>query len=152
MIHFKRSLTIDAAPEAVWAVLSRFMHIDEFAPFITSVDALTEGENGVGSKRRNHFENGTSLVEEVIAWDPPHGFKVELSDMAAMPLHEARSGVYIEPLGERSTVTWTMEYRVKHGLFGWVLGQTVMKMMMKSIIIRNLKGLADKVRARQAAS
>jgi ligand-binding SRPBCC domain-containing protein len=53
MIHHERSLTIDAAPDAVWAVLSRYMHIDEFAPQITSVDALTDGEAGVGSKRRN---------------------------------------------------------------------------------------------------
>ena len=113
MIHFQRTHTIDATPEEVWAVLGRYMHVDEFAPLITSVDALTEGEDGLGSKRRNHFQNGTSVVEEVTEWKPGLGFTVELSDMAAMPLHEASSQVSIAPSAGRSSVTWTFDYRVK---------------------------------------
>lgn len=145
MIHFQRSHVIDASPEAVWAVLGRYMHVDEFAPQITSVEALTTGDDGVGSKRRNHFQNGTSLVEEVIAWNPNQGFKVELSDMAAMPLHAAQSEVFITPVDGRSQVTWTFDYRVKYGPLGWLLGQTLMKMMMGKVIDGNLMGLADKV-------
>ncbi|MCT4609229.1 MAG: SRPBCC family protein [Pelagimonas sp.] len=73
MIHYERSLTIDATPDALWQVLSRYMYIDEFAPQITSADALTDGEVGVGSKRRNNFANGTSVVEEVTTWKPGRG-------------------------------------------------------------------------------
>ncbi|MEO1681540.1 MAG: SRPBCC family protein [Pseudomonadota bacterium] len=148
MIHFQRSRDIDASPDAVWAVLGRFMHVDEFAPMITSVDALTTGEDGVGSRRRNNFRNGTSLVEEVTAWKPGEGFTVDLSDMAAMPLHEARSQVSITPNGGRSNVTWTFDYRVKYGPLGWLMGQTMMKLMMGKIIDGNLKGLEDKVMSR----
>jgi hypothetical protein len=68
-----RTLEIDATPDAIWAEIGRFMQIDEFAPFVTSVDALTAGENGIGSKRLNHFDNGTSMVEEVTQWRPNHG-------------------------------------------------------------------------------
>lgn len=152
MIHFQRTHTIDASPEAVWAVLGRFMHIDDFAPLITSVDALTDGEDGLGSKRRNIFENGTSLVEKVIAWVPNQGFTVELSDMAAMPLHEARSEVSIEPNGKSSTVKWTFDYRVKYGPLGWLLGQTMIKMMMGKIIDGNLNGLAEMVYSNQSSA
>lgn len=147
MIHHERSLTIDAAPDAVWAVLSRYMHIDEFAPEITSVDALTKGDVGIGSKRRNHFANGTSLVEEVTKWQPGTGYTVELSDMAAMPLKQASSEIRISPTGGRSKVTWTFDFRVKYGPLGWLLGQSLMKMMMGKIIDANLKGLSDKARA-----
>ncbi|WP_120632780.1 SRPBCC family protein [Ruegeria sp. EL01] len=147
MIHHERSLTIDATQDAVWAVLSRFMHIDEFAPQITSVEALTDGEVGIGSKRRNHFANGTSLVEEVTGWSPGAGYTVQLSDMAAMPLHEASSEIRIARTGGKSKVTWTFDYRVKYGPLGWLMGQTMMKMMMDKIIDANLHGLADKVRA-----
>ena len=147
MIHFERSLTIDAAPDAVWAVLSRFMHIDEFAPEIVSVDALTSSEVGLGSKRRNHFKNGTSLVEDVTSWRPGEGYTVKLSDMAAMPLHVASSDVHIAAKGGGSVVTWIFDYRVKYGPLGWLMGQTLMKMMMGKIIDANLKGLADKANA-----
>ena len=147
MIHFQRSLTIDAVPDAVWAVLSRYMRIDEFAPQITSVDALTSGEVGLGSKRRNHFENGTSVVEEVTEWKPSAGYTVRLSDMAAMPLHEASSDIRITPMGGRSKVTWTFDYRVKYGPIGWLMGQTLMIMMMGKIIDANLQGLSKKTLA-----
>ncbi len=136
---------------SLWAVLGRFMHIDEFAPQISSVDALTTGKDGLGSKRRNHFANGTSLVEEVTEWKPGEEFTVELSDMAAMPLHEARSEARILPTGGRSKVTWTFDYRVKYGPLGWLMGQTLMKMMMGKIIDGNLKGLEEKVLSRQNA-
>ena len=144
MIHFERNLTIDATPDAIWAVLERFMHIDEFAPEIDSVDALTSGDVALGSKRRNHFKNGTSLVEEVTSWRPGEGYTIELSDMAAMPLHEASSDIRISALGESSKVTWTFDYRVKYGPLGWLMGQTMMKMMMGKIIDANLKGLDRK--------
>jgi len=150
MIHFHRIRTINATPDAVWAVLGRFMHIDEFAPLINTVDALTDGDDGVGSKRCNHFADGTSVVEEVTGWEANHKYRVRLSEMATMPLHEAHAEISVEPIdGERSTVIWTFEYRVKYGPFGWLLGQTMMKMMMGKILDANLKGLADKVGTNQ---
>lgn len=150
MIHIQRTCTIDAPPEAVWAVLGRYMHVDEFSPLITSVDALTDGEDGLGSKRRNHFENGTSLVEEVTVWEPNKCLTVRLSDMAGTPLRDAYAPTTIEPLGgNRSKVTWGLDIQVKYGPLGWLMGQTMMRMMMGKIIAGNLKGLDDKVRSNQ---
>lgn len=145
MIHFERSLTLDASPDAVWEVLSRYMQIDAFAPQITSVEALTTGEPGPGAKRRNHFANGTSLVETVTDWRPGKGYSVELSDMAAMPLSAAQSDIRIAAVGGRTRVTWTFDYRVKYGVLGWLMGQTLMKMMMGKVIDGNLQGLASVV-------
>ncbi len=147
MIHFERALDIDATPDALWSVVGRFMHIDEFAPLVASVDALTEGEDRVGSKRRCNFDDGTSVVEEVTTWEPNRRYRVRLSEMAAMPLHEAFAEVSVEPLDSGGArVTWGMDYRVKYGPVGWLLGQTMMKLMMGKILDGNLKGLSDRVR------
>lgn len=148
MIHHERHLEIDARPETLWAVLGRFMHIDELAPAVTSVDALTQGADGVGSKRRCHFENGTSLVEEVTSWTENKGYSVRLSEMDAMPLTEAHAAIAIEPLlGHRARVVWSMDYRVKYGPLGWLMGQTLMKMMMGRVLDDNLEALAEKVQS-----
>ena len=126
------------------------MHINEFAPLIDSVDALTEGEVGIGSKRRNHFSNGSSLVEEITGWEAGHKYRVRLSEMSSMPVNEMYADVSVEPLDNgRSRVTWGMDYRVKYGPFGWLLGQTMMKLMMGKILDGNLKGLADKIKSNQ---
>jgi carbon monoxide dehydrogenase subunit G len=62
-------------------------------------------------------------------------------------LKEASSEIRITPTGGRSKVTWTFDYRVKYGPLGWLMGQSLMKMMMGRIIDANLQGLSDKVRA-----
>ncbi len=150
-MYLERKLTIDATPDAVWAVLGQFMHIDRFAPQIVSVEALSAGADGLGSKRRNHFANATSVVEEVTAWKPGQGYSVELSEMDKMPLHRARADIEITPVAGRSSVTWSFDFRVKFGPLGWLLGQTMMKMMMGKIIDANLAGLAETIRKDQSA-
>lgn len=153
MIHGERSIEIDAPPEAVWTELARYMHIDEFAPQITSVDALSDGEDGVGSKRRNHFDNGGSMVEEVTDWRPDRGYTVQSSEFGSMPLHEMTADISIEPVGDgRSKVTWGTNFRPKYGPVGWLMGQTVMKRMMGGVIDGNLEALAEKVQADQTAN
>ncbi len=153
MIHYERTLDIDATPDALWEVIGRFMHIDEFAPLVKAVDALTDGEDGVGSKRRCHFDDGSSVVEVVTEWEANRRYRVRLSEMAAMPLHEAHADISIAPLDSgRTRVTWGMDYRVKYGPFGWILGQTMMKMMMGKILDGNLNGLAHKVRSDRNAT
>ncbi|MCP4601971.1 MAG: SRPBCC family protein [Proteobacteria bacterium] len=154
MLHIERTLEIDATPDAVWAVISRFMHDDEFAPLVTSVDALTQGEDGVGSKRRNHFDNGTSLVEEVIVWEVERRYhRLRLSEMSGAPIREAEADVSIEPTENgRSRVTWGLDFRMKYGPLGWLLGQTMLKMVMGKIVEGNLKGLAERVGSNEAAT
>ncbi len=124
------------------------MNIDEFAPQIKSVDALTDGEDGIGSKRRCVFENGSSVVEEVTEWEANHKYRVRLSEMEGMPLKEMYAEISLESMDNRRTiVTWCIDYQVKYGPFGWLLGQTMMKLMMGKILDGNLKGLANKVRS-----
>ncbi|MEM7033987.1 MAG: SRPBCC family protein [Chloroflexota bacterium] len=154
MIHFERSLKIDATPDDVWAVLGNFMNVDEFAPEIVSVDVLTDGKDGIGSRRRNHFKNGSSLVEEITEWEPTkRRFRLQMSEMGSMPLHEGYSAMSVEPAANGgSKVVWDMDFRVKYGPIGWLMGQTMMKMMMGKIIDGNLQGLADKVTSNQTAT
>jgi len=153
MINRTRSLEINATPEALWDILGRYMHIDEFAPFVKSVDALTDGEDGVGSIRRNNFENGTTMVEEVIEWQPHRSLRVKGSEFGSLPFREVIATVSLSPLGKsRSNAVWTLDFRVKYGPFGWLLGQLVMKRSMGTFLDANLKGLADKARANQTAT
>lgn len=153
MIQNVRTLDIDATPDAVWAVLGRFMHIDEFSPGIKSVDALTEGEDGVGSKRRCHFDNGTSLVEEVTEWEANRRFRVQLSEMGSVPFREAHADLSVGPIDNgRTRVSWGIAFRAKYGPLGWLLGQAMLKPMMGKAIDGNLKGLADKVQTNRISA
>ncbi|NKB67367.1 MAG: DUF1857 family protein [Candidatus Latescibacteria bacterium] len=153
MIHNERTLDVEATPEEVWAVLGRYMHMHEFAPRIESIDALTDGEDGVGSQRRCHFSDGTSVVEEVTAWEPNHRYRLRLVEMGPMPVKEAHATLEVEPLaGGGSRMKMAMDYRMKFGPIGWLMGQTMMKAMMGKIFEGVLNGLMDKVLSNKAPS
>ena len=149
MIHIERHREIDASAEAVWSVVGKYMDVKEFAPFIVEVQALTDGEDGVGSIRKNIFKNGYYFVEEVTEWNPGVGYSIKVTEMPGMPLAAATSDIFITPLGGRSKVTWTFDYKPKYGPFGWIMGQTMIRMMMGKGIDGNLKALAEKVEAEQ---
>ncbi|MCP4308925.1 MAG: SRPBCC family protein, partial [bacterium] len=144
------TLEISDTPEAIWDVISRYMHIDEFAPFVKSVDALTTGEDAVGSKRRNNFTNGTSMVEEVTEWTPNRGYRVQASEFGTLPFREVEAQITLGPLGNgRSKVTWALDFRPKYGPLGWLMGQTIMKISMGKLMDANLKGLSERVAIKQ---
>ena len=67
-------------------------------------------------------------------------------DMDSMLLHEGYFAMAVEPTNNGgSKVIWDMDFRVKFGPVGWLLGQTMMKMMMGKIIDGNLRGWSTRL-------
>jgi len=146
MIYRSKYLELDASLQEIWDVIGRYMFIDEFAPFVKSTDALTSGEDGVGSKRRNNFENGTTMVEEVIIWAPDRQLRVKASEFGTLPFRAVVADISIQPISNaRSKVKWSLEYLPNRGAVGWLMGHTVMKISMGTFLAANLKGLRKKV-------
>jgi len=153
MIHLERNLDMNASPEAIWAEIGRYMEIDDFSPYIVSVDALTDGEDGMGSIRRNNFDNGSSMVEEVIQWTPNKGYRVRSSEFGSNPMTEMTAELAIKPASKgKSKMSWSIDYRMKYGPLGWLMGQIMVKRFMSKVIDTNLKALDDKVQSNQAAA
>lgn len=88
MITTERSIDIEAPADRVWAVLGRFMHIDDFHPRVSKVDVLSDATTGVGASRRCHFKDGTSVIEKVIDWQDGRAYRAELSEFS-LPLNKA---------------------------------------------------------------
>ena len=152
MMHVENNLVIDASPETVWEPLSRYMDVDKFCTGISRVDALTGGEDGVGSKRRNNFPNGSSLIEEVTEWTVNRGYKVRMSEMVGLPMKDTTAFTRLEPVGAKTRVVWGMDYGMKNGPLGWIMGQTMLKFFMGKTITSNLQGLADLVKNNSSAT
>lgn len=87
------------------------------------------------------------MVEEVTEWSEGRSYRVRATDRGAMPLHDMQAGIAVTAAGEGSRVAWSVDYRVKYGPLGWLVGQTLMKGMMREVLDGNLRGLAAKVQA-----
>lgn len=70
MIEVVRSTDVAAPPADVWAVLSDFGAISSWATNVDHSCLLSDQTEGVGAARR--IQTGrTTLVERVVAWEPP---------------------------------------------------------------------------------
>lgn len=152
MITLQHTLDLDASPAQVWSVLGRFMHIDEFHPRVTKVDALTDARTGVGATRRCHFKDGTSAVERVVDWTEGSLYRVQLSEFS-MPLKQLFMALSVAPLAnERARVTMELRFEVKFGPLGWLMGKTMMAGMMGKMMAMVLGGLEARVKSVKTAA
>ncbi|MEO1421473.1 MAG: SRPBCC family protein, partial [Pseudomonadota bacterium] len=110
------------------------------------VEALTTGEDGVGSRRRNFFENGTSITEEVIEWNPNASQRIVGSEFGPIPLRSLVAQIDIIPENtEKTTLQWSLEFKVKYGPVGWLMGQLLMKRAFGTVVAGNLDAVADRI-------
>ena len=145
MITAQRTMEMDASQQQVWGVFGRFMHINEFHPRVTKVDALTEATTGIGAARRCHFKDGTSAVEKVVAWQEGSSYQVQLTEFS-MPLKQLFMSLSVDPIAaNRSRVTMQLRYDVKFGPLGWLMGKTMMANMMGKMMGMVLSGLQKRV-------
>jgi hypothetical protein len=72
---FATSIDISASPERVWSVMSDVERWHEWTASITSVETLTAGPLGVGSKARVRQPKLLPAVFDITIWDPPRSFE-----------------------------------------------------------------------------
>lgn len=74
---------IEAAPEALFAVLADFGGIAEWARFIEHSSLLTEQTSGIGATRRVQMARQT-VVETVTVWDEPRELAYTIDGLPPM--------------------------------------------------------------------
>ncbi len=77
MVAVSNELSVAAAPAEVWALLSAFDRLAEWAEEIDHSSQLTERREGVGTERR--VQVGTNvLLERVIVWESEEALAYEI--------------------------------------------------------------------------
>lgn len=148
MLHVESTRTISADPATVWPALADYMAIDVIAPEVVKVDVLSENSTGLGAKRRCHFPNGTSLVEEAIKWNEGRGYRAAMLEMGKIPFKTAQAEIRLTPTSDGKThVYWCIDYQPKFGPLGWLMGATLMKPQLRKVLNGNLTGLEALVTA-----
>ena len=134
--------TIDASSSKIWTVLSDFSNIQIFHPGVEAVDQLSEVDRGLGAERRCNLYNGSSAVEKITSWDDErHFFTCTVTEMAA-PILDVTARMGVNKIdSHRSEVYLEMNYVPKWGMFGKIIDVLVLRMAMRSVFNKVLKGL-----------
>ncbi|MCP4325733.1 MAG: SRPBCC family protein [Alteromonadales bacterium] len=140
--HCENRLKVNVPAEKVWQALEDYSNIEKFAMTIKSSASVNEISTGLGAKRSCTFNDGSSLVEEIIEYQAGQGYKMDISDHS-MPLKSMQSTMKVTAIDKNSCeIYMSADFVVKGGPFGWVMGQLLMRPVMKGIFKKVMTGLA----------
>jgi len=88
------------------------------------------------------FYDGSSVVEEIVDLQEGKSITMVLSEYS-MPLKSAVAIMKVSPVNENtSELTLSMNFVVKAGPLGWLMGVVLMRPLMKGVFKKVLCGLA----------
>ncbi|HEY8944656.1 MAG TPA: SRPBCC family protein [Polyangiaceae bacterium] len=113
-------------PERVWALLADLEAVQHYNPGVRLATIEGALRTGVGARRSCELLPKGRVVERVTHWEHGRAVGLEL-EIHDWPVDFMRWVTRIEPRGEGTRITQSLEYQVKFGPFGWLLNRMVMK-------------------------
>ncbi|SFC56560.1 SRPBCC family protein [Pseudoalteromonas denitrificans] len=140
--HCANTLKVNVSAEKIWQVLEDYSGIEKFAMTIKSSASVNDISSGLGAKRSCTFNDGSSLVEEIIEYQIGQGYKMDISNHS-MPLKSMQAEMKVNAIDANSSeIYMSADFVVKGGPLGWVMGQLLMRPVMKGIFKKVMTGLA----------
>lgn len=138
--HINEEMRVNLPAGKVWAVLDDFGGIERYAPTIKRSPILTEKATGLGAKRRCEFYSGGSLREEIVDYRDGQSMTLELSEHG-MPVKSMVSTIKVARVdAETSDVSMSLDYVMKGGPLGSILGSLLLRPMMKGAFKKVMTG------------
>lgn len=133
---------VPATQAKLWSLLANVTTVDDWHPDVASVELLTPQSTGIGAARRCFFHDGTSVREEIVELDEGERVRLRLSEFD-MPMKRMEAEFSLAPSTDTETaVTFTVYYEMKMGIFGSLLGATVVRRRLAQMAGGVLDGLA----------
>lgn len=140
--HIERTLKVNVSAEKIWQVLENYSGVENFTATIKSSPIVGDIQSGLGAKRKCTFNDGSSLVEEIIEFNQGQGYKMELSEYS-YPLKSMFAEMRVTKIdANTSEIFMSSEFIVKGGPLGWLMGTLLMSPMMKGVFKTVMTGLA----------
>ncbi len=140
--HTENSIKVNVSAANIWQVLSDFSSVEKFATTIKTSPIVSDIKSGMGAKRMCTFNDGSSLVEEIIEFQEGQAYKMVLSEYS-LPLKSMHAEMGVKEIDENnSEIYMSADFVVKGGPFGWLLGHLIMRPVMKGVFKKLMSGLA----------
>jgi len=143
--HVETTLRVHASAEKVWATIADFSSVERYSAKVESSPLIGDKAGGLGAKRKCTFYDKSTVVEEIVEFHDGESLRIELSEYS-MPLTSMVAQMKVSSVdASHCDVYFGMDYVVKFGPLGWVMGRFMMKPMMKGVTKNVLRGLAYNV-------
>ncbi len=140
MTVIEKKISIAAPADAVWRVLADFGGVSCWAPTTFNSRCTTVIIKGVGARRVFELASGKTAEEEIVAWDEGRSFTFVFPESHG-PIAALRETWAVDESSGGSVVIVSLEFRLKFGFFGALMGHLFVARRMGFLLVRNLAGL-----------
>ena len=115
-LSVKRTVTLEASPEATWATIGDFCSLPDWDPGVRKCEIVAGKNNRRGAVRRLTLEDGATLREELVAYDAARrAYSYTILD-SPIPVVSYRATISVLPGAARgSVVEWTSTFKAAPG-------------------------------------
>jgi len=140
--HIQQTIKVNVPATQIWQVMADFASVEKYATGIKTSPVINGIDSGLGAKRKCTFNDGSSLVEEIIQYQQGQGYRMQLSEYS-MPLKSMYAEIAVKEIDSNSCeISMSSDYVVKGGIFGKLMGALLMGPMMKGVFKKVMTGLA----------
>lgn len=140
--HIEVTKRFNVPAEKVWQALADWGNVDKWHFSVATSPIIDDKTFGLGAKRTCNFYDGSSVVEEIVEYKEGESFIVEISEFS-MPLKTLMAGTRVKAIDKNTCdITIDMDFFVKGGSIGRLMGAVLVKPMMKGVTKKLLDGLA----------
>ena len=141
--HIEHSLEIKIPSQKVWNVLKDFTSIEKTSHSVERSPLLDGPTSGVGTKRKCYFYDKKSVIEEISEYIEGQGFSMILSEFS-MPMKSISAQLKVDEIDKnKCKIGMSMNFVVKGGVFGWILGAVLLKPVLKrKLLEKELLGIS----------
>ncbi|MCH7998933.1 MAG: SRPBCC family protein [Chloroflexi bacterium] len=143
MSKITKQITINAPAEKVWDIVADFGSISKWAPNVTNSYSTTEANGGVGAGRHCDVVGFGAIEEEIVEWKESRSLTYEVEDVG--PIKSLRNESSVRGDGDRTVVTFTLDYQMKFGPLGALLDKLVAGRQLGKAAALGLAGLKHHV-------
>lgn len=139
-MHAEMTKRVNASAADVWSAFDDWGGIWRFQPWVVRSPLLSQNNEGVGAKRRCEFVDKTSIVETITRIDEGRAIHMSLSE-TPKPMKGGMSIIRLSGNGNSTDVTVEMDIEIGMGPIGAIMGNLMMKSMMKKRVSLMLDSL-----------
>lgn len=147
MRELTERIDIEATQSAVWAVLTDFGGVAEWAPFLRNAALIGERNRGVGSYRVMRHYWGFRLEESVLEWTDQVGYAFDVV-VVPFPIRTVRESWSLETGNPHVTVTTVVRYDMHLAGLGAFLDWALVRHLIRREMKAGLRGLRAYVASR----
>ena len=134
MPNIQLSTEIQAPVATVWGVLANFPNVADWNSGVTKSYATSEQAEGVGASRHCDLSPIGTLEETIQEWHPNEKMVVSIDSSTKSPLKTGLGSFELNPGdSESTTVTLNLEYELKWGPIGKLIGRGVQRQLAKGL-------------------